>query len=347
MKLFLAVSFGLAIPLSVGVHAAYVTVGNPGNSDDVHGDGFGGVPYTYQISEYEVTAGEYATFLNAVDPTGANPNNVYSSLMDTDNYGCQITWNDGSSTYDFSGRPSGGESDWTNRPVNYVSWYDAARYTNWLTAGNTATGVYSIDSSDPDPNNWSVSMMEHQLAAVTYGTAYFIPTEDEWYKAAYYDPSGVYYNYPTGSDTLPGYVNSGNLSGGGIFVEGGTDPGNYATYVGAFGMDGVGPDYYRTNVGEWENSASPWGTFDQGGNVREWNETDIFGDGTRRGCRGGFFAATPEQLHAVFRMHNPTATERADLGFRVASLTAVPEPASFVLLTLAGLEIIARRRRGA
>ena len=73
--------------------------------------------------------------------------------------------------------------------------------------------------------------------------------------------------------------NSGNLSGTGApFAEGGTDPGGYATYDGDSGINGLGSPYYRTEVGEWENSASPYGTFDQGGNHREWIE-DIGGVG--------------------------------------------------------------------
>lgn len=108
------------------------------------------------------------------------------------------------SKYDFSGRPSGDESDWVNRPVNLVSWYDAARYTNWLTTGNTENGVYEMTGLT------SVgTILPHVTAAAILAVpvAYFIPTENEWYKAAYHMNDGLtgnYWDYPTSSDTMPG-----------------------------------------------------------------------------------------------------------------------------------------------
>jgi len=100
--------------------------------------GYGGVAYAYNISKYEVTAGQYRDFLNAVDPTGTNSRFLYSSLMDSDDRGCQITRHEGS-TYDFSGGtvevPGSKASNWENRPVNFVSWGDAARFANWLHNG--------------------------------------------------------------------------------------------------------------------------------------------------------------------------------------------------------------------
>ncbi len=80
-----------------------VTVGDPGNADDTEGSGHGRVAYVYSIGKYEVTAGQYRDFLNAVDPAGSNPYGLYNIYMNLDPYGCQITWNAASSTYDFSG----------------------------------------------------------------------------------------------------------------------------------------------------------------------------------------------------------------------------------------------------
>ncbi|MDT8389137.1 MAG: SUMF1/EgtB/PvdO family nonheme iron enzyme [Lentisphaeria bacterium] len=289
--------------MSAGVHAGFVTVANPGNDADT--TTYGRVGYEYRISEYEVTAGEYVTFLNAVDPTGTNTNKLYNVKMDTIVYGCQISWNAVATTYDFSGGatedPGSTAADWQNRPVNYVSWYDAARYTNWLTTGGTETGAYTLTGLT------TVSeVMNHQAAALAYGTAYFIPTEDEWYKAAYYNAStGAYYDYPTGSDTAPtaetpiGGANSANFRDGD------------SNWV-------LGSPYYRTEVGAYSGSSSPYGTFDQGGNVWEFNEALV---GTDRVYRGGSFSSanTANTLKASSRSDFNPGVDDPYIGFRVAS----------------------------
>ncbi len=134
--------------------------------------------------------------------------------------------------------------------------------------------------------------------------------------------TGNYYDSPTSSDSVPGCVlNNGLLSWAGIpFAEGGTDPGNYATYDGDGGIDGIGSPYYRTVVGEWENSASPYGTFDQGGNVEEWNEA-ILG-GLFRGIRGGRYSFNLTSLHAARRPYGGTlpSDESSGMGFRVVEV---------------------------
>jgi len=335
-----------------------VPVGNLGNTDDTHGDGYGAVNYAYNIGKYEVTAGQYTEFLNAVDPDGTNPHGLYNDNMDSNTYGCQITWNSDSSTYDFSGAPSGTVADWQDRPVNYVSWYDAAMFANWMTSGNVDQGAYDTSPGagwgDSNASNYTGitahDSPEMGALVVTYGKVWVIPTEDEWYKAAYHKndgDTGNYFDYPTSSDTAPGYVdNSGNLSGtGNPFVEGGTDPGNYATYDGDSEtvIRGIGGPYYRTEVGEWENSDSPYGTFDQGGNVWEWNETLI---DASRGWRGGSFSYLQfaDSLHASDRYYFLTLPphEYNDIGFRVAS---VPEPTSITLLVCGALGLLAYRRR--
>ena len=115
-----------------------------------------------------------------------------------------------------------------------------------------------------------------------------LPTEDEWYKAAYYrggSTNAGYWLYPTTSNSIP----SNDL----LSPDGWNNANFYQD--GAYTLLGCG----KTSVGEFELSASPYGTFDQGGNVWEWNETVLFG--SYRGKRGGSYTQLSQQLLASRR----------------------------------------------
>lgn len=324
----------LFVSTAQAVEIETVPVGNPGNAPDMRynlyqrPEGYGAVSDAYNIGKYEVTAGQYRDFLNAVDPTGANAVGLYNPWMNEHFDGCQITWNSTLSTYDFSGgtveAPGSTAVDWENRPVNYVGFWDAARFANWLhngqDNGDTESGAYhDIDNQT--------------LFGRNAGARFFIPTEDEWYKAAYHDRNAglaaTYFKYPASNDGIPGRD---------ISEE--TNPGNNANY-----WDGryvIGSPYWRTEVGAFELSDSPYGTFDQGGNVQEWNETAGFG--SSRLLRGGEWSYYYHDLRADQRTSCDPLFEGFYLGFRVAS---VPEPGSITLLVcglVAGL-IWWRRRK--
>jgi len=317
----------------------WATIGNPGNAGELSGAGaggygpdaiVGGVDYTYRISKYEVTNGQYIEFLNSVASQG-DPNGLYNTNM-AGTYGGIARNGSGTVADPYIYSPKGGDDNWLRRPVNYVSPKDAMRFTNWLEngqgTGDTETGVYTINAQNNEVRKSNAT--------------YFLPTENEWYKAAYHKNDGVtgnYWDYPTQSNIAPGYVNSsGNLSGTGTaFVEGVTDPGNYATWDGHDGADGIGSPYYMTSVGEWENSESPYGTFDQGGNVWEWNETIV--TNPQRGVRGGGWNYHyKNNLHAGDRHLQYPTYESDDVGFRVAS--AFTDDIGDTLATSADLGIL-------
>jgi len=159
----------------------WVTVGDPGNVAD-H-TGYGAVPHSFQIMKYEWTNSQYVDFLNAVDPNGTNPNAVYHTVMGSDARG-GISFTGGNA----AGSKYAAKTNMGDKPVNFVSWWNAARVANWLENGAQAYG--SSDASASAPQNTGA----YALGTATSGTAprvnsearFYIPTEDQWYKAAYY-----------------------------------------------------------------------------------------------------------------------------------------------------------------
>ncbi len=294
----LLTAISLAVTASAA-HAAieFVTVGNAGNSAD--STGYGSVNYNYSIGKYEVTAGQYTSFLNAVAATDAY--GLYNSAMANMTLGSGITrfGSAGSYTYNV-------DSAFVDRPVNFVSWGDAARYCNWLHngqgIGSTEDGAYYLNGATGLGPLMSVTRKADAI--------YWIPSENEWYKAAYHKNDGItgnYFDFPTSSDTAPG-TDLADVTG------------NNANYRGA--SYPIDSPYYTTEVGEFENSDSPYGTFDQGGNVWEWNEAV---SGMARDLRGGNWYHESYALNANYRTNYDPLTEASNVGFRLAG-RVVPEP---------------------
>ncbi len=300
---------GVLLAFNSGAQAVvidWVTVGNAGNTGEWSGESYGGygpdaicgaVDYEYQIGTYEVTAGQYTEFLNAVAATDTY--GLYNTSMWSHSYGCKIQRSGGSSSYTYSVA-----SDWENRPVNYVGWYDSLRFANWLHNGQP-TGSQNATTTEDGAYDMSSGSSVVRKA----GAQVWLPSEDEWYKAAYYKGGGTnagYWDYPTSSDSAPGRD----------AIET-TNPGNNANYNASGYL--IGSPYYRTVVGEFELSDSPYGTFDMGGNVFEWNEALIYGSG--RGFRGGSYYGDLVELSSSCRYdYGSQDLEGSYLGFRVASV---------------------------
>jgi formylglycine-generating enzyme required for sulfatase activity len=285
-----------------------VTVGDPGNAADP-GTGSGTVSYTYLIGKYEVSNAEYAAFLNAVDQSGINPNAIYNGNMNSDASNGGITFTAGSA----SGSKYAAKTGFENKPVVYVNIYDAMRFANWLNNGqggaDTETGAYTLSS--PGPRN--------------SGATVFVTSEAEWYKAAYFDPTKGetnYWLYPTQSDGAPGAAAPNSSA----------NQANYSFAVGAV-----------TNGGAYSGSASHYGTFDQGGNVWEWNDEILLG--SPRTLLGGSWNASTWHLESSYPYNFPyPGMEINTIGFRIA---IVPEPSSIALLATAAVGLGARRKRPA
>ena len=287
---------------------SFVTAGNPGNAPDtaVMSDGtsgYGSVPYTFQIGTYDVTNYQYAEFLNAKDPTGLNTLGLYNPNMGTD-FNAGISFSSGNS----DGAKYSVISGHGNQPVIYATWYSALRFVNWLNNGqgavNTETGAYTLLGGGPTPTN-ALSITRNP------GATFVLPSENEWYKAAFYDPAtSSYFLYATSSNTAPNAV----------VPPGGPNSANYNVATGG----------RLTDVGAYTASPSPYGTFDQNGNVFQWNEQLI--GAKNRGIRGGYYFAgkvISNLLLSTARLSNdPSVGNGGAIGFRVA---VAPDPTTETL----------------
>jgi len=314
-----------------------VGVGDAGNSA-YEPTGYGAVGYNYQMGKYDVTIQQYTDFLNAVAASKDTDVGLYHSSMGTDLNVAGILRTDDGNSYIYSVIDNAGSS--ANRPVTYVSWLDAARFANWMSngqpvgspgAGTTENGAYNLALP--------ISAVTRNAINPNTGAAplFLIPTRDEWYKAAFYSPdyngSGLpgYYKYAMQSDANPG-----NDIGG--------DPNQANLYVGTFATTGSNifsdSENYLTDVGAYVNSASYYGTFDQNGNVYQWNEDGS--SGTQRGLIGGFWFGGPSSAANTSMITQIVTYEGNDVGFRLAG--PIPEPGSAALLGMGVAALLATRR---
>jgi len=273
----------------------FVNIGNAGNAADT--TGYGAVPYEYRMSVYEISQ-------DAIDKATA------------------------------SGMANVTAGPWTgNQPAADINWYEAAAFVNWL---NTSTGRQAAYDLTWDGSAWSMTLWSSADAWQLGGenlyrhkdAFYFLPSDNEWYKAAYYNPGGSnYFLYPTASSDSPTAVASGTSAGSAVY-------------------DGVAA---VPAIVDSAGGLSPYGTMGQGGNVWEWSESAIGGSNDSasqsRAVRGGSWGDDEGALLSSSLFGYDPTGDSLVIGFRVAS---VPEPSTYALLLMTGAGALwwVRRRRG-
>ncbi len=164
-----------------------VNIGNPGNADNLAVGSVGAVDYSYNLSKYEVTNQQYTAFLNATAKTDSY--GEYSTMMNTDPLG-GITRTGSSGSYVYSVKPTA-----AFKPVNFVSYYDACRFANWMSNGQPGIGTQTGATTEGGAYtlNGAISGTAIQKNAISPRTGaaplYWLPNVNEWYKGAYWDQS--------------------------------------------------------------------------------------------------------------------------------------------------------------
>jgi formylglycine-generating enzyme required for sulfatase activity len=367
----LIASAAQATPITASLNGYdLVKVGNPNNTAQSgaggNQNGYGAVTTDFWIGKNHVTIGQYTEFLNAVAKT--NNRGLYNASMNTDQRirGIQQSGSDGAFVYTVVGpngtNPAGATSP-ANRPITYVSWFDSARFANWMANGKP-TGAAGSTTTDNGAYNLGAATTGNAPALnltnpnTGVAPAFSIPTENQWYKAAYYSPVKVadstpgYFLYGTGSDFTPGngwngtaaLANKDLANQANYRLDDGT---RYAVTGGTTTINDNSNQNLLTDVGAFTNTYSYYGAFDMSGNAWDWNNLNDVA-GSSRGIRGGPWISNASQVSSASRATLATSYEDGGVSFRLAS--PVPEPATLGMtsvgaLCACGWWILKRRRR--
>lgn len=285
----------------------FVTIGNPNNAADTTGapNPAGAVGYEYGIGKFEVSEDMIKKF-NASQ-------SFQISLADLTAWG----------------------GNGPNKPATEVSWDEAARFVNWLNTSTGGSAAYNFTTTGGFAVWTAADTLDYDSANPyrSKRATYVLPSYNEWYKAAYYDPSNsTYYDFSNGSDTAPTAVASGTVSNTAVYNQG--------YFQGPADINQAG-------------GLSPYGVMGLGGNVFEWEESSFdltnSSGNSSRGIRGGDWHSVNTSLLSSFRINGYPGNVPGFMGFRVASLAsgpaAVPEPTSIAIFGLGALGMAYRARR--
>lgn len=274
----------------------FVQVGNPGNAADSSGspNPAGAVGYIYNIGKYEISR-DIVNKATAAGALGVTANTSYS----------------------------------LTQPVIGLSWNEAARFVNWLNTSKGYQAAYNFTTSGANANLtlWGAGQYNGNNQFRHKDAVYFLPSVDEWYKAAYYDPTrnsglGGYWDYANQSNGLPTAVTGGTAAGTAVYGQSSFTPASV------------------TNAG----GLSFYGTMAQNGNA--WDLLETAKDGINndpaesRGIRGGKVSYGSGLAANDYPFGNLPTQESSDVTFRVAM---VPEPSAAALLGLGAGGVFALR----
>ena len=152
----------------------FVQIGNPGNTADTTGspNPVGSVSYVYNIGKYEINRDSF---------NKANQEGGLGLLI---------------------GDMSPYSANSPNRPATGISWFSAAKFVNYLNVATGNQAAYNFDTFGTF-KLWTFgdNGFDSENPFRNKNAKFFLPSVDEWYKAAYSDKQGVWFNFANGSDT--------------------------------------------------------------------------------------------------------------------------------------------------
>ncbi|MCC7389124.1 MAG: SUMF1/EgtB/PvdO family nonheme iron enzyme [Phycisphaerales bacterium] len=265
---------GIASPASGQVSSiVWHGVGDPGNApwqDDDYPNlkfnGRGAVDHRYRMSETELTVSQWVEFVQAYGPYADDPSDP------------RLTSDYVMGSYDGDEPVYWAKPGYENLPAS-MSWRYAARFCNWMHNGQVneawafESGAY--DTSTFTSNDGPPFLNDQDTRSP--GARYWIPSMDEWMKAAYYDPNrfgegeGGWWEQPARRNE---WLISGRPEDGG------------ETNAGTKEVWGFGS---HTDAGQYPDIRSPWGLLDMSGGLREYTEEWTGDDHHNRHTKGSSF----------------------------------------------------------